>query len=283
MKLNKIAMNTLSILIGVIVILAVAGVAYLFRSELQDDHNMIEESVQNKHSIETKNNVVEVNSTVSDVETKKIQGLTLTPAVAEGNSLQTVEIIEKAPPADEDTQETTTAETTASANEAIEEVKAIEAVSNQQSQAIEETTATTVLEKDKEELQSKKEVATPMNKVSNAEKTVDENTQTELITSDSKNENQLVNKTESDVTQTEKQQTQETVKTTTIDNPVDDVTETKKEDAEQIVTEENKPKDDQPPSEAIHSEQSDSIKAAIQRQIKKSKQVLKLLTDHEER
>jgi uncharacterized protein YgiM (DUF1202 family) len=119
--------------------------------------------------------------------------------------------------------------------------------------------------------------------VSNAEKTVDENTQTELITSDSKNENQLVNKTESDVTQTEKQQTQETVKTTTIDNPVDDVTETKKEDAEQIVTEENKPKDDQPPSEAIHSEQSDSIKAAIQRQIKKSKQVLKLLTDHEER
>jgi len=212
-------MSSLSILIGVVVVLAIAGTTYLFRSELGNDHKVTEENVQNNPNIETTNKAIEINKTDADIEVKKIQGLKLTPTVAEADNLQVVDTtIETTLSVDDKAQEqeVNTTDTATSANENIEDektVEAIEAVSNQQSQPI----------------------------------------KAEISVKEAKDEKPTVNETET------------------------------KEKIKEIVTEENKPKDHLSQTETIDSDQSDSIKAAIQQQIKKSKQMLKLLVDHEDR
>ena len=243
-------MSTLSILVGVIVILMLAGTAYLFRPESGDDDKIAEQSMQNNHRIETENKAVESNNTVSDVEITQAQRVKFTPVAAEGDSLQMVETIE--------------------------------AISEYQSKPIEATaTTTTVLEEDKKEQPSEKEVETPSTgKVSNAdevavvENTVREVTESEIVTRDTNDQKLAVNKTEDEVAEVKKKQAPDTTKVPTIDNSADEVVESE--------TEENKSKKEVSHSETMGSAQPDSIKTAIQQQIKKSKEVLKLLIDHEE-
>lgn len=269
-------MSTLSILIAAIVILAIVGTAYLFRSELLDDRKTTEENVQTNQSIETENKAVETNNSVSDVEIKKVQGLKLTPAREETTSLDDKE---------QPTTTTSTIDTSASSSGA-EEIEII---------------TTTVVEKDKKEQADTKEVVTTLaekagnvdtidmvevekvEKIEAVEKTVREKVKSEISVSDTKDKKPIVNEIEGEIFASEKQQTQDTTKTI-IDNSVEEVEviEAKKEETEQIVIEENKPKEDLSDSEIIDSDQSDSIKEAIQQQIKESKQILKLLVDHED-